>query len=69
LIQDKTAVGPRGSGSLFLTERGCKERIEGKVIGVPTTQVRSSGRATQGVRIIKHVDKDRVCSIAKVGES
>jgi len=31
--------------------------------------VRSSGRATQGVRIINLDDKDRVCSIAKVRES
>jgi DNA gyrase subunit A len=43
--------------------------VEGKVIGIPTTQVRSSGRATQGVRIINLDDKDRVCSIAKVRES
>ncbi|MGD1010124.1 MAG: DNA gyrase subunit A [Candidatus Aminicenantales bacterium] len=43
--------------------------VEGKVIGIPTTQVRSSGRATQGVRIINLDGKDRVCSIAKVRES
>jgi DNA gyrase subunit A len=43
--------------------------VEGKVIGIPTTQVRSSGRATQGVRIINLEDKDRVCQIAKVKES
>jgi DNA gyrase subunit A len=43
--------------------------VEGKVIGIPTTQVRSSGRATQGVRIINLDAKDRVCSIAKVQES
>jgi DNA gyrase subunit A len=43
--------------------------VAGKVIGIPTTQVRSSGRATQGVRIIHLEDKDRVCSIAKVQES
>jgi DNA gyrase/topoisomerase IV subunit A len=43
--------------------------VEGKVIGIPTTQVRASGRATQGVRIIHLEDKDRVCSIAKVRES
>ena len=42
---------------------------EGKVIGIPTTQVRSSGRATQGVRIINLDAKDRACSIAKVRES
>ncbi|MGA2362661.1 MAG: DNA gyrase subunit A [Candidatus Aminicenantales bacterium] len=43
--------------------------IEGKVIGIPTTQVRPLSRATQGVRIINLEDKDRVCSIAKVRES
>ncbi len=43
--------------------------VEGKVIGISTTEVRSSGRATQGVRIIKLEDKDRACSIAKVRES
>jgi DNA gyrase/topoisomerase IV subunit A len=64
-----TAVGPRGLWSLFQTEHGCGERLEGKVIGIPTTQVRSSGRATKGVRLIKLEDKDRVCSIAKVRES
>jgi hypothetical protein len=29
-----------------------RDTVEGKVIGIPTTQVRASGRATQGVRII-----------------
>jgi DNA gyrase subunit A len=43
--------------------------VEGKVIGIPTTQVRPLSRATQGVRIINLEDKDRVCSIAKVRES
>jgi DNA gyrase subunit A len=43
--------------------------VEGKVIGIPTTQVRPLSRATQGVRIINLDDKDRVCSIAKVRES
>jgi DNA gyrase subunit A len=43
--------------------------LEGKVIGIPTTQVRPLSRATQGVRIINLDDKDRVCSIAKVRES
>jgi DNA gyrase subunit A len=43
--------------------------VEGKVIGISTTQVRPSGRATQGVRIIKLEDKDRACSIARVKES
>jgi DNA gyrase subunit A len=43
--------------------------VEGKVIRFKTSQVRASGRATQGVRIINLEDKDRVCSIAKVSES
>jgi DNA gyrase subunit A len=43
--------------------------VEGKVIRFKTSQVRASGRATQGVRIIHLGDKDRVCSIAKVSES
>jgi len=43
--------------------------IEGKVIGIPTAEIRPLGRATQGVRIINLDDKDRICSIAKVRES
>jgi len=43
--------------------------LEGKVIGISTTDFRPIGRATQGVRLI-HLDaKDRVCAIAKVRES
>ncbi len=42
---------------------------EGKVIRIKTTQFRSVGRATQGVRIINLDEKDRVCSVAKVLES
>jgi DNA gyrase subunit A len=41
----------------------------GKVIRIKTTQVRASGRATQGVRIIHLEEKDRLCSVAKVSES
>ena len=43
--------------------------LEGKVIGIKTTDVRPIGRATQGVRLINLEAKDRVCSIAKVKES
>ncbi|MDD8014449.1 MAG: DNA gyrase subunit A [Acidobacteriota bacterium] len=43
--------------------------LEGKAIRVKTTQFRPISRATQGVRIINLEDNDRVCSIAKVGES
>ncbi|MDH4197419.1 MAG: DNA gyrase subunit A [Candidatus Aminicenantes bacterium] len=43
--------------------------VEGKVIGIKTTDVRPLSRATQGVRIIHLEAKDRVCAIAKVVES
>jgi DNA gyrase subunit A len=41
----------------------------GKVIRIQTKQVRASGRATQGVRLIHLEDKDKVCSVAKASES
>ena len=41
----------------------------GKVIRIKTENVRSIGRATQGVRIINLTEDDRVCSVAKVRES
>ncbi len=41
----------------------------GKVIRIKTENVRSIGRATQGVRIINLGEEDTVCSIAKVSES
>ncbi|MGB8952884.1 MAG: DNA gyrase subunit A [Candidatus Aminicenantales bacterium] len=41
----------------------------GKVIRIKTKQVRPSGRATQGVRLIQLEEKDRVCSVAKARES
>ena len=41
----------------------------GKVIRIKTEQVRPSGRATQGVRIINLEKGDKVVSIAKVRES
>jgi DNA gyrase subunit A len=40
----------------------------GKVIRINTKQVRASGRATQGVRVIQLEEKDRVCSVAKARE-
>ena len=43
--------------------------LEGKVIRIKTKNIRPSGRATQGVRLINLEGKDRVCSIAKVRES
>jgi DNA gyrase subunit A len=41
----------------------------GKVIRIQTKQVRASGRATQGVRLIHLEDRDKVCSVAKASES
>ncbi len=41
----------------------------GKVIRIQTKQVRSSGRATQGVRLIHLENGDRICSVAKASES
>jgi len=43
--------------------------VSGKVIRFKTSQVRASGRATQGVRLINLDEKDRVCSVAKAEES
>jgi DNA gyrase subunit A len=41
----------------------------GKVIRIKTKQVRASGRATQGVRLINLGNGDKVCSVAKASES
>ena len=41
----------------------------GKVIRIKTGQVRPSGRATQGVKIINLKKGDRVVSMAKVMET
>lgn len=41
----------------------------GKVIRIKTKQVRASGRATQGVRLIQLDNGDKVCSVARVSES
>jgi len=43
--------------------------VSGKVIRFKTSQIRPSGRATQGVRLINLDDKDRVCSVALARES
>jgi len=42
--------------------------VSGKVIRIQTRQVRASGRATQGVRLINLEEKDRVSSVAKARE-
>lgn len=55
-------VGINGHEMLMITEIG-------KVIRIKTENVRSIGRATQGVRIINLGKSDRVSSIAKVRES
>jgi DNA gyrase subunit A len=43
--------------------------VSGKVIRIKTKQVRASGRATQGVRLINLDQGDKVCSLAKAEES
>ena len=42
--------------------------VSGKVIRIQTKQVRASGRATQGVRLINLDENDRVCSVAVARE-
>jgi DNA gyrase subunit A len=42
--------------------------VSGKVIRIQTKQIRASGRATQGVRLINLDNKDRVSSVAKSRE-
>jgi len=42
--------------------------VSGKVIRIQTNQVRATGRATQGVRLINLDNKDRVSSVAKARE-
>jgi len=43
--------------------------VSGKVIRIKTAQVRASGRATQGVRLINLEEKDQVVMVAKAEES
>ncbi|MGD0782402.1 MAG: DNA gyrase C-terminal beta-propeller domain-containing protein, partial [Candidatus Aminicenantales bacterium] len=43
--------------------------VSGKVIRIKTAQVRASGRATQGVRLINLEEKDHVVMVAKAEES
>jgi DNA gyrase subunit A len=43
--------------------------LSGKVIRIQTKQVRATGRATQGVRLINLENGDKVCSVAKAEES
>ena len=54
-----TMIGMNDEEMLVIT-------VEGKVIGINSTDVRPIGRATQGVRIINLDEKDKVCSIAKI---
>jgi len=39
--------------------------LSGKVIRIQAKQVRASGRATKGVRLINLENGDKVCSVAK----
>jgi DNA gyrase subunit A len=55
-------VGISDEELLLITELG-------KVIRIKTEQVRASGRATQGVRVINLAQADRVVSLANVRES
>ena len=55
-------LGVAGEDLLIVT-------VSGKVIRFKTSQIRASGRATQGVRLINLEEKDRVCSVAKAAES
>ena len=41
---------------------------KGVIVRCPVKDIRSTGRAAQGVRIIKLDDKDKVSSIASVAE-
>jgi DNA gyrase subunit A len=43
--------------------------LSGKVIRIQTKQVRATGRATQGVRLINLENGDKICSVAKAEES
>jgi len=43
--------------------------VSGKVIRIQTKQVRATGRATQGVRLINLENGDKICSVAKAEES
>jgi DNA gyrase subunit A len=43
--------------------------VSGKVIRIKTQQIRSTGRATQGVRIINLEDDDLICGVAIASES
>jgi DNA gyrase/topoisomerase IV subunit A len=47
----------------------CTARDYLKVIRIKTEQVRASGRATQGVKVIGLEKGDKVVSLAKVRES
>jgi len=56
------ALGVAEDDLLIVTESG-------KVIRIQTKQVRATGRATQGVRLINLENGDRICSVAKASES
>ncbi len=56
------ALGVAEDDLLIVTESG-------KVIRIQTKQVRATGRATQGVRLINLENGDKICSVAKASES
>ncbi len=56
-----TMIGISEGALLLMTEAG-------KVIRIKAHEVRTSGRSTQGVRLINLEDKDKVSSVAKVAE-
>jgi DNA gyrase subunit A len=43
--------------------------VSGKAIRIKTEQIRSTGRATQGVRLINLEENDAICGVAVAGES
>ena len=58
----------RGASSASAEDDLLIVTVSGKVIRIKTTQVRPSGRATQGVRLINLEEKDRVTSVADARE-
>jgi DNA gyrase/topoisomerase IV subunit A len=59
----------RTASALHSSPRTRRARASGKVISVLTKQVRATGRATQGVRLINLENGDKICLVAKAEES
>jgi DNA gyrase subunit A len=62
-------IGPAVAGLGVVEEDLLIVTYSGKVIRIKTRDVRASGRATQGVRLINLENRDKVCSVAKASES